>query len=180
MSKRKITGVVLLVLFLSGGVWAYSWWHRSAETTVGQTGQSQTDVLGSQVSLRNWHTTFFETRYPQSLRVLQQNEIAQGMTTGQYVLSAVAATVGTIGNLQLADLPSVKFRQGSADYERVDRSFAPAGAVVFHKNSSYETAVFWQQGTQFAEVVVSGSSARQAELEEALQAIVTNWQWRTN
>ena len=54
----------------------------------------------------------------------------------------------------------------------------PAESVSFSAKEGYETAVFWRHDGRYAAVVVSGSSVRKAELEQALQTVVVNWQWR--
>lgn len=186
--KRTVTISAVVLVLLGGGIWLYTWWNGPAETREFTAGDQTTQgVLGSETTLVPWRAKSFTTQYPNNLRVITSNEVAQGMTTGQYLLGAVslketdqlAVTVGTISNMTVEDLPSVKLRRLQTDsYEPTTRSFAPDGAVVFQSKETYETALFWRQGTRYAEVVVSGSSARSAELEQALQTVVTNWQWR--
>ncbi|MCA9327578.1 hypothetical protein KDA14_03555 [Candidatus Saccharibacteria bacterium] len=134
-----------------------------------------------------WETSAFTSRYPSNLRVITTNEVAQGITVGQYLLGStnlrvtdqLAVTVGELGDINLADLPAVKFRATHPDaYEPTTRSFMPSGGVAFSRIDHYETAVFWQNGGRFAAVVVSGSSARQAELEQELASVIGEWQWR--
>lgn len=186
---RRWIGLSLLVLALVGGGWAYRWWHAPAErVNVSSAAQTQTGVLGSESKLLPWQTAYFTTRYPEDLRVITTNEVAHGITTGQYLLGSVslkqtdqlAVTVGELGNMTLAELPAVKLRNlQTATYQSATRTFTPDGAVVFRKlTGGYETSVFWQNDGQYAAVVVSGLSTRQAELEQQLEAIVSNWQWR--
>lgn len=175
-------------LLLIAGVWAFWWWQSPAETR-DFTSDEQTSqaVLGSEVNLVSWQTKHFTTRYPDNLRVITSNELAHGNTSGQYLLGAVslkqtdqlAITVGTLEGSTLRELPAVRLRQQHTEtYQPADRSFLPDGGLVFSSTKEYETAMFWRHGSSYAAVVVSGSAVRQAELEEALQAVVTNWQWR--
>lgn len=187
---KRWTILSLFVLILGGGVWAYRWWHGPAESVVvSSTAQTQTGVLGSESKLLPWQTAYFATRYPEDLRVITTNEVAHGITTGQYLLGSVslkqtdqlAVTIGGLGTMTLAELPAIKLRNlQAATYEPATRTFAPDGAVVFHKldGGGYETSVFWQNDGQYVSVVVSGLPARQAELEQQLEAVVSNWQWR--
>lgn len=81
--------------------------------------------------------------------------------------------------MRLEELPAIKLRRVQTEtYREITRSFTPSGGLVFGKSDGFETGVFWSHGDDYAAVVVSGSSARQAELEDALENVVTNWQWR--
>lgn len=180
--------LLFVVLFLSGSVWGYHWWHGPAQSaTVTTSDQTEQGVLGSESKLLPWQTEYFATRYPSNLRVLTSNEIAQGLTLGQYLLGStsleqtdqLAVTVGNLQGLRLAELPAIKLRQQqTGTYQATTRSFTPSGGFVFSRSDTYETAVFWQEGGRYAAVVVSGSSVRQAELEQSLQAVITDWEWR--
>lgn len=184
---KRVVLVAAGAMLIIAGAWGYIWWHGPAETkefTVNH--QTTKDVLGSELTLISWHPQYFSTRYPSTLRILTSNEVAHGATLGQYVLSSVslkqtdqlAVTVGVLDDMTLDDIPSVKFREQHADiYQQTDRSFIPAGGIVFSAKEGYETAAFWRHGNRYAAVVVSGSPLRKAELEEALEAVVTNWQW---
>ncbi len=176
------------VIVLGFGAWIYLWWNQSATTTIVTTDtQDSRGVLGSQEKLYNWKTEFFTTRVPTSLRVITSNEVAHGLTTGQYLLGAtslsrddqLAVTVGNLDAMRLDELPAVKLRSLQANAYRVaTRSFMPTGGIAFSKIDTYETAIYWAHDTNYAAVVVSGSSAHKADLESALEAAVTNWQWR--
>lgn len=183
--KRVMFGSVILSA-IGVSLWAYTWWHSPAQTSnVTPVAQTNEAVLGSETKLTSWQTSYFSTSYPSNLRIITINEVAHGMTTGQYLLGSaslsqtdqVAVTVGTLDGLQLSDVSAVKFRQQSNAYELVERSYTPPNGLVFAKTNSYEVAMFWQHDGRYAAVVVSGLESRKASLEDALRSIVTNWQW---
>lgn len=186
MKRLIIVGCTILAVF--AGVWTYVWWQSPAETKdFTATDQKTQGVLGSDVVLTSWQTPYFSTSYPNNLRVITANEVAHGLTMGQYLLSSaslgqtdqLAVTVGTLDGLTFDELPAVKLRQQRTDiYQPITLSYVPEGALAFNANDGYEMSVFWRQGNIFAAVVVSGSSARQAELAQALQSVVENWQWQ--
>ncbi|MBL8122071.1 hypothetical protein JNM87_04965 [Candidatus Saccharibacteria bacterium] len=186
MKKAALVVVVLAVLCTGG--WLYWWWHGPAYGTVTQSNNSdETAVLGSDEVLISWQGPFFTTRYPSTLRLLTSNEIAQGNMQAQYLLSAVtpthqdqvAVTVGRLGVLRLDELPAVKLRRMQSDvYSESSRSFAPDESIVFTKTKDFETGIYWADGDRYAEVVASGSSTRRAELENALEVVMTSWQWQ--
>lgn len=174
------------ILIALGCFWVYNWWSGPAETQT-STAQSQYKVLGSDTTLLSWQTKYFTARYPSNLRVIVSNEVAHGTTSGQYLLGSssmketdqLAVTVGELRHTRLSELPAIKLRQQNASaYELEERSYVPAGSFVFGAQEEYETAVFWENDGRYAAVVVSGSSMRKAELEQALQAVVTEWSWR--
>lgn len=185
--KRWVVAAIPIVILVLGGLWAYNWWQSPAETTVVNVAdQTERGVLGSESKLIPWRTTLFATRYPANLRVITSNEVSQGITDGQYLFAStslkrddqLAVTVGKLSASSIEELSAVKFRRSKADiYQQATRTYAPAGAVVFSNSSSYETAIYWAEDGNYAAVVVSGSSANQADLETALQAVVANWQW---
>ena len=185
---KKWFAVASFAVVVGLGTWAYMWWHGATTTSVVTVGdQTQTVVLGGESKLLVWETAVFATRYPDILRVITTNEVPHGITTGQYLLGSMslkqddqlAVTVGQLGTMRFDELPAVKLRRLQADtYQSAERSFAPAGGLVFQKTDGYETSVFWTHGNTYAAVVASGSPARRAELENALQAVVANWQWR--
>lgn len=175
-----------MLIFISV-TWLYHWWHSPAESvTITSADQVNQGVLGSESTLADWQTEYFTTRYPGNLRIISTNEVAHGITLGQYLLGAVSLNQSdqlavTVGKLQtpLSQLSSVVLREQQSDvYARTDKTYAPAGAYVFTKENPYETSIFWQHGNEYAAVVSSGSPVRRAELEQALQSVVTNWQWR--
>lgn len=184
---RRTVAICCAGILLLGGIWLYTWWHSPAETKKFTAGNQTQDILGSETTLTSWSTASFATRYPANLRLITSNEVAHGNTSGQYVLGSVslrqtdqlAITVGPLQYMALSDLPAVKLRQQRVGaYQPTERSFVPEGGLVFSGTGEYETAVFWRQNDRYAAVVVSGSSVRKAELEQALQTVVTNWQWR--
>ena len=187
--KRRWIMAVLAVALLGSGFWVYRWWYGPAESVeVSSAAQTQTGVLGSESKLLPWQTAYFTTRYPEDLRIITTNEVVHGITAGQYLLGSVslkqtdqlAVTVGKLGTMTLTELPAIKLRNlQAATYQSATRTFVPDGAVVFRKLAGgYETSVFWQNDGQYAAVVVSGLSTRQAELEQQLEAVVSSWQWR--
>jgi hypothetical protein len=90
----------------------------------------------------------------------------------------VAITVGTMGLNRLLEIPGVKQRlNDTATYQPTEVTNAPEGAMSFKRTSDYETAVFWQEGNLYVALVVSGSPLRQAELDQTLQSVLTNWSW---
>lgn len=171
-----------------GGIWFYMWWHGPAETTkLSADRQTAQGVLGSETTLLSWRTAYFTTQYPNFLRVITSNEVTHGNTDGQYVLGSVslrqtdqlAVTVGSLNGAPLSELSAVKLRERQTDtYQQVTKAFLPDGGMAFSSKETYEIAVFWREDDQYAAVVVSGSSTRSTELEQALQAVITNWVWR--
>jgi len=175
------------ILLIAAGVWTYMWWQSPAETKdFTAVDQKSQGVLGSNTVLTPWRTQYFTTSYPNNLRVITTNEVAHGLTEGQYLLGSaslsqtdqLAVTVGALDGLKFEELPAIKLRQQRTDiYQPVTVSYAPQGAVAFSTKNGYEMVVFWQQGGRYAAVVASGSSARQTELAGALESVVQNWQW---
>lgn len=186
---KRWLAIGALVFIASVGLWTYHWWHSPAESlVVSGSSQTQGGVLGSESTLQTWQTEYFTTRYPTMLRVIMSNEIPQGRTDGQYLLGSssfkfndqLAVTVGNLSDLQLNELPALKLReQQTALYQQTARAYTPPHGFVFQKIDTYETAVFWQHGNQYAAVVVSGSAARRGELEQTLESVIVNWQWRS-
>lgn len=176
------------ILVVGVAIWAFIWWQSPAETknftSYEQTGKS---VLGSEVTLVAWQTRNFTTSYPDNLRVITSNEVAHGNTSGQYLLGTaslkqtdqLAVTVGSLQGTMLNDLPAIRLRQQHTDtYQPTHQSFLPDDSIAFSSTDDYEVAVFWQNEGRYAAVVASGSIVRQAELDQALEAIITHWQWR--
>ena len=185
---KRVAIIISSVLIALVGVWGYRWWNSPAETKNSSALQTEKEVLGTKRTLSPWNTQSFATRYPSDLRIITTNEIAHGITTGQYLLGSttpnitdqLAVTVGRLSNASLEDLPGVKLRQQRTDvYVETTMQFTPPGGQVFSAVEGYELAMFWKDGSNYAAAVVSGSSAREAELQEALEAVVANWQWRS-
>jgi len=175
------------VVMVGVSVWAYIWWHSPAETKKFTTKPTTEKVLGSEQTLNDWNTSYFSTRYPSDLRIITSNEVAHGITSGQYLLGSIsldrtdqlAVTVGSLGGLSFDELPAIKFRkQNPSTYQTLNPSFAPEGAAAFVSPDGYEKSIFWSMGGRYAAVVVSGSSARQESLQQQLEAVVKNWQWK--
>jgi hypothetical protein len=185
--KRFIIVCSALVMVIAGA-WSYIWWQSPAETKEFTSADQNTHgVLGSNMVLTPWRTLYFSTSHPDTLRVITSNEVAQGLTLGQYLLGSasltntdqLAVTVGNLDGLTLDELPAVKLRQQRSDiYRPATVSFALPGVLGFSAKNGYEMAIFWQHEAKYAAVVASGSSARQAELAQALESVVENWQWQ--
>jgi hypothetical protein len=184
---KRLVFIACGALLIIGTIWAYVWWHSPAETKHFTASTETRDVLGSESTLATWNTQYFTTRYPNDLRVITSNEVAHGPILGQYLLGStvmnrtdqLAVTVGTLEGSTFDELPAVKLRHQRTDvYQPVRLSFVPLNGVAFRAVDGYELSIFWPQGTRYAAVVVSGSSAREAELEQALEAVVMDWQWR--
>lgn len=183
--KRLLVGATGLII-LGSFVWLLYWWQSPAETTdYSSAGQTEAGVLGSEVELVSWRTKYFATSYPATLRVVTSNELTHGSTFGQYVLGSVspkqtnqlAITVGPLQGTTLRELPAVMMRQQQTElYRPTSRTYVPIGGLAFTSTQDYETAVFWQEGNRYVAVVVSGSAMWQAELEDALQTVITYWQ----
>ena len=181
---------ILALIVITGGTavigWVYQWWHSPAVSTpVALTTSS--NVLGSGTSLTPWQTAYFTTQIPSFLRVRNSVENPTRPQLGQYLLAniitsktdQVAITVGMLGNSTLAEQSSVRLRRAqTTTYQPASRSYVPAGAFVFSRTDSYETAIIWQHDARYVAVVVSGTVDRQPDLEQSLAAIVTNWQWQ--
>lgn len=183
---KRLAVFICIVCLTLVGLWGYAWWHSPAETKNSSAFQTEKEVLGSDRTLTSWNAQSFTTRYPGDLRIITSNEIAHGITTGQYLLGSttpnktdqLAVTVGQMSNASLTELPAVKLRQQRSEvYQSLMLPFTPSGGEAFSTYEGYEIALFWKNGPNYAAVVVSGSSAREAELQEALEAVVTNWVW---
>lgn len=185
--KRVVLAVIGLMVAVTG-VWAYAWWHTPAETKdFTTTRQTDKEVLGSESTLKNWTTQYFMTRYPNDLRVIASNEVSRGIIDGQYLLAStalnrtdqLAVTVGTLDGLTFEELPAIKIRrQNTATYHSIQLPEITSTNVSFVAPDTYELSTFWHEGSRYASVVVSGSSARSADLKQALEVVVQNWQWQ--
>ena len=187
MTKKRWIFVIIILLIGVMGSAFYLWWHSQASTSVVTYGAQDASVLGSQTTLTDWQTAYFTTKIATSLRQLTSSETPDKPILGSYLLAStslrntdqVGVTIGNLNNYALDELSAVRLRAVQAgEYTKATRSFAPAGALVFSRVSSYETSIFWQHGSMYAAVVVSGSSSRRAELEQNLSDIVSNWQWK--
>ena len=185
---KKVFVTLALIAPVALGLWFYHWWTQEAATSkVSIVRQADRGVLGSDTTIVSWSTPFFTTGYPDTFRLREANEVAHANMVGQYMFSSVSAdktdqigvTAGHITEGALSDLTAVQFRVLHPEVYQVDsRAYAPLGSIVYSRADGSETAIFMQDGKNYAAVVVSGSVTRQQILEEALQAIVTNWQWQ--
>jgi hypothetical protein len=181
---RKIWLVIPLVLVIGASAGAYAWWQSPATTDTDQGTQEVNSVLGSETAVKPWQTSYFSTSIPTTLRVKTSNDSA---TYGSYLLTSISThysdqigvTVAELGGNSLDEIPAVRLRLDKPDvYAPGNLSYAPDGAYVFTDEDGYETSIFWQHGNQYAAVVASGTSARRAELGEALADVVSNWNWQ--
>lgn len=180
--------VLPLLVVLGAGAGLYTWWQSPSSTSSVDNGsQSVNAVLGSETTLEPWQTAYFSTQYPSNLRVRTTTEDSSRAIVGSYLLTnidpaeqdQVGVTIGTLGNNTFEAVSAVKYRSMHPElFTRTSRNYAPAGAVVFDGTQDYETDIIWQDGNRYAVVAVTGSTSRRAELEQATQAIVSNWQWR--
>ena len=186
--KRIIVGAAA-VLIGGIGIGGYLWWNgTNATTDVVYGAQNDSTVLGSETSLASWTSSYFKTRVPGNLQLRTNTENSNASIMGSYFWNDIssrqadqlAVTIGTLHNNSLSEISTAKLRLNDpTDYVVTHNNFAPAGALGFIKNSGgdYETSLIWQNGSHYAVVVASGSSARKAELDQDLANIVANWQW---
>lgn len=183
--KKYILSLAALSLIVTGVV-AYRWFNVAATTTSSvQVETTTTDVLSSETALKDWQTPYFLTKQPASLSVRSSSENPKGPVYGSYLLGGtstmqsvqLAVTVAALGRNTLAEISGVKVRSTQPTiYAPDQRSYVPTDALVFSRQDAYETAVFWSAGTKYVSVVVSGPVQHKAELEQALQVVVSNWQ----
>lgn len=184
--KRLLLWGGTLLLFAGAGVWLVSWWNEPVQNNHFSVKTSETNVLGNETTLVTWQTNFFVTQIPSTFRILNSSEIKQGNVEGQYLLSSRSlnntdqggVTIGTLNGYSLHELPAVRLREEQPDmYVSSTVSFAPEGSIVFSSKKDYETAVFWQSGDTYAAVVFSGISTHKADLDQALEAVITHWKF---
>jgi hypothetical protein len=186
--KRLMVSVALLGGVGLGLLGLNRWMNSPAATTTATLASSQAQgVLGSSAELQPFETAYFTTEIPASLRSKTSTENSRGAIMGSYLWGAikptlddqVGVTIGKLGSSTLGELSAVKLRQNNtALYVAAPLEGAPAGALVYRRTDTYETAVFWQQNDRYASVVVSGQQQRAAELDQTVHAILGNWSWR--
>lgn len=179
------TVFALLLLVTGIGLGAYSWWHSpSTSSGADRTVSEVRNVLGTETALKPLQTKYFSTSIPASLKSKTSTET---QTYANYLLTSstvrisdqIGISVAALGNNSLDELPAVKLRLSQpTTYLPVQASYLPDGAYAFTDEAGYETSVFWKHDGMYAAVVSSGTSARRAELDQALQVIVSSWNWR--
>lgn len=184
--KRWIVGSVGLLLLISGTI-GYHWFTTAASTSVSvKPIQPAGDVLASETSLHSWQTDQFTTQIPTWLHLTSSTDSRNDPASGTYVLSGgrdmnaqITITMAALGNNTLDESPAVHVRASQpTEYTRITLAAAPEGAQSFSHTGSYETSVFWQHQGHYIATVASGSSDIQADVQTALEAILTNWQWQ--
>jgi hypothetical protein len=184
--KRWIAGSVLLLVLVSGAI-GYHWFTTAASTSVSvKPVQPVGDVLASETSLHTWQTDQFTTQIPTWLHLASSTDNRSDPASGTYVLSGgrdknaqITISMAALGNNSLNETPAVHIRSTQpAEYTRITLAAAPEGAQAFSHTGSYETSVFWQYQGHYVSTVASGSSDIQADVQTALEAILTNWQWQ--
>jgi hypothetical protein len=184
--KRSLLGLALVIV-LSAGAIGYHLFTTAATTSFSvKPQQSTTDVLGSETSLHSWQTDQFTTQIPTWLHVASSTDDRSDPLSGTYILSGgrekngqIAISIAALGNNTLSETPAVRLRTNRpTEYTPINLAAAPDGAVTFSHSGNYETSVFWQHQGHYISVVASGSSDVQADVQTALDAILTNWQWQ--
>jgi hypothetical protein len=184
--KWLLIGLFVIILGLVLGI--YLWWHSAASTSSVTYGPSSNGVaLGSETTLVPWQTSFFTTKISTSLRKLTSTETPQNPIVGQYLFTGkglhdsdqLAVSIGGLSGGSLREISAIKLRADQPNnYKQSNRSFAPAGAIVFEARTGYETSVFWQHGSQYVAVVTSGLPSDSTDLDQDVSDVMTNWQWR--
>jgi hypothetical protein len=183
--KRYILSAAALLL-LGAGMFGYRWIYSEAKTSVVvKPVQPVNDVLGSETSLKSWQTGQFTTQMPSWLRQTSASDSAHDSLAGSYVVSGgrnkdaqLAVTIASLGNNALSEIPAVSFRNNRPEeYKPAAMPAAPDGALTFYRIGSYERSVFWQYRGHYIAVVASGSSSEQADIQTALDSVLSNWQW---
>lgn len=186
MKKRIVLLAVALTVISGYGI--YSWWHSDSSTnTVVYGAQPAGAVLGSSTSLVAWQTPYFATKIPTNIRHKSTTETPNNPIKASYLLTStdprnidqLAVTIGSLNNYSINEISAVGLRLSQpSNYTVATRSYAPPGALVFTSTGNYETSIFWQHNDLYTAVVVSGSAADQANLEQQLTDVVSNWQWQ--
>lgn len=183
--SRRVPLLIAAVVVVAVGVWFYAWATGPATSTSTTTSASE-NVFGSQIQLVPYDSQYFSTQVPSTLVLKSSNENSAAPILGQYLFkhssTALADQLGiTVGVMQgaLDEVPAVKLRLQQPDiYSQTAVPAAPAGAIAFSKQGTYETSVFWAVDGRYAGVAVSGSVLRQADLGEILNSVISNWQWQ--
>lgn len=177
-----VSGVAVLGIFGA----AY-WWMQSPVTNKGVSVTPEpNNVLASQIELTALDTTYFSTKLPSYMVRKTTAENQSAPATGMYLFKHAQLNLSdqlgiTTGPLTgtLSELSGIKVRQSEPErYSQTTRDDMPPEAVVFQRQDQYETAVFWADNGKYASVVVGGSAARSADLQQMLNSVVKNWQWR--
>lgn len=184
--KLVISSLMISVIVIGFGI--VHWAGRPSSTSQSNVGNQQdTGVLGSTSDLAPFSSPYFSTQIPGTMQLKTSNENPRNAIRASYLFTGtvhspadqIAITVGTMGLNRLTEIPGVKQRLNEpATYQSTEVVNAPEGAVSFKRSEGYETAVFWQENDLYVSLVVSGSPLRQAELDQTLQSVLTNWSWR--
>lgn len=184
MRRKYLLLLVPLMVFVAG-IWFYRWSNSPANAGTVLTPQGA-NVFGAQIDLVSYGSQYFTTQIPKTLVVKSSNEASNGATVGQYLFKhsnvslsdQLGITIGTMQSASLSEVSAVTLRQSQPEkYTSITIDGMPQGAVAFEALDPYEVGVFWPNESQFAAVVVSGSSVRKAELRETLYGVIANWQW---
>lgn len=181
--------MAVFIAVIGLGYVGFHWASRPSSTNESRTGSSDSGVLGTTTDLKPFTSPYFSTQIPADMLVKTSNENPQAAIRAAYLFTSnktspgdqAAISIGTMGLNRLSEISGVKQRLNNpALYHSTTIANAPAGAVSFTKadgTDGSETAVFWQEGNLYVAVVVSGSPLRQAELDQTLQSILSNWSW---
>lgn len=184
--KRRWLAIATFLVVIGIGYAGIHWANQPTSTSQSHTGKTDAAVLGSSSDLKPFVSPYFSTQIPADMLQKTSNENPRAAIRASYLFTSsktspgdqAAISVGTMGLSQLSEISGVKQRLNDPDmYQPTTIANAPQGAVAFTRSESYETAVFWQENNSYVAVVVSGSPLRQAELDQTLQAILTNWSW---
>lgn len=185
--KRGLPLLAVSIVVVVVGIGIVHWANRPSSTQHSNVGNTtDSGVLASNSDLAPFASTYFSTQLPADMQLKTSNDNPRGAIRATYLFTntkaspsdQVAITIGTMGLARLSEVAGVKQRLNDpAVYQVVSVSNTPQGAISFKRNDVYETAVFWQQDNLYVAVVVSGSSVHHADLDQAVQTILTNWSW---
>ncbi len=186
--KRRLIVASFIILVAIVGFNVIHWASSPSSTKQSSLGGKQdSGVLGSTSDLTPFTSPYFTTQIPSTMRLKTSNESSSNPVRAGYLFTStvsspadqIAITVGTMGLNRLSEISGVKQRLNNpSTYETTEVPNAPEGAMSFKRTSDYETAVFWQEDDLYVALVVSGSPLRQAELDQTVQSVLTNWSWR--
>lgn len=182
-----------LGVIVSSAASMFGRWANSPTSTMGSTQQSSA-VEGEviQIEPKTFSTSFYATKVPNNYRLKSSNEFQAGPILAQTLFSGASSEPG----LQIADqlgvsvgemppeglqgVSAVMFRTRKPDlYQPVAYDWLPSGSVAFSQmGSDAEMSVFITEGSRYASVVVSGSSARSQSINEVLKEVIQSWQWK--
>lgn len=135
----------------------------------------------------------FVTTVPADITIKSNQTTPHGDVVEQMFLSSTATsiehpisdqlgiTIGMIPSGGMKAISDIQLRlSNSGTYGRIQRDEITNDHMAFIKQDDrdYEVSVFWNDGQRYASVVVSGTPARQSELEQMLHSILSSWQWQ--